>query len=96
MQAIPHVHVIGSERADEHSGILTFTVDGVHPHDIAAVLDSDKVCVRAGHHCAQPLMKHLGVGSTARASIYLYNNEQDVDRFLESLSTLRSRMGYGE
>jgi cysteine desulfurase/selenocysteine lyase len=96
MQALPHVHVIGSENAGEHSGILTFTVDGVHPHDIAAIFDSDRICIRAGHHCAQPLMKHLGVGSTARASIYLYNNEQDVDRFLESLATLRSRMGYGE
>ena len=96
MRAMPHIHVIGSDRAEEHSGILTFTVDDVHPHDIAAILDSDKVCIRAGHHCAQPLMKHLGVGSTARASIYLYNNTEDVDRFLDSLSSLRSRMGYGE
>lgn len=96
MRAMPHIHVIGSDRAEEHSGILTFTVDDVHPHDIAAILDSDKVCIRAGHHCAQPLMKHLGVGSTARASIYLYNNAEDVDRFLDSLSSLRSRMGYGE
>lgn len=94
MQAIPHVRVMGGQTAEEHLGIISFTVDDVHPHDIATILDGDGVCIRAGHHCAQPLMKHLGVPSSARVSMYFYNNTEDVDRFLRSLSAVRSRMGY--
>ena len=59
LQAIPHVHVLGSDKAEEHTGILTFTIDNVHPHDVSAVLDADHICVRAGHHCAQPLLNYL-------------------------------------
>lgn len=69
LQKIPHVHVIGSQDPKEHNGILNFTVDGVHPHDIASILDGAHVDVRAGHHCAQPLLAHLGVMVTTRASI---------------------------
>ena len=96
MKGIPHVHIIGSSDPSEHHGIVTFTVDGVHPHDIAAIMDSDRVCIRAGHHCAQPLHKALGIMSTARASISFYNTEADILRFINSLSTLRRRMGYAE
>ena len=74
----------------------TFTVDGVHPHDISEIMASDGVNIRAGHHCAQPLLAHLGLNATARASFAFYNTDEDVDRFLESLSTLRERMGYGK
>ncbi|MBQ8080673.1 MAG: SufS family cysteine desulfurase [Clostridia bacterium] len=95
MQALPGVHVIGSDRAEEHNGILAFTVDNVHPHDISAILNDDRVCIRAGHHCAQPLHKHLGIRSSARASFYFYNTEEDVDRFLESVAGIRRRMGLG-
>ena len=94
--AIPHVHVIGSEKAEEHCGILTFTVDGVHPHDVSAMLDADGVAVRAGHHCAQPLMEYLGVRSTTRASLFFYNTEEEIERFLQSVRELRGRMGYAE
>ena len=94
MNAIPGVQVLGSPRAGEHNGILSFTVQGVHPHDIAALLDEDGVAIRAGHHCAQPLLAHLGVRSTARASLAFYNDEQDVQKLLDSLKTLRRRMGY--
>ena len=94
MNAIPGVRVLGSPRAEEHNGILSFTVQGVHPHDIAALLDEDGVAIRAGHHCAQPLLAHLGVRSTARASLAFYNDEQDVQKLLDSLKTLRRRMGY--
>lgn len=66
LRTIPHVHVLGSDKAEEHCGILTFTIDDVHPHDISAILDADGVDVRAGHHCAQPLMDYLGVSSTTR------------------------------
>lgn len=96
IQAMPWVHVLGSSKAEEHSGIITFTVDGVHPHDISEILASDGVAIRAGHHCAQPLLKYLGHPSTARASLAFYNTEEDVDRLLASLSTLRERMGYGK
>ena len=70
LRAMPYVHVIGAEKAEEHCGILTFTVDGVHPHDISAILDAADVAIRAGHHCAQPLMQHLGTPSTARANAF--------------------------
>ncbi|MCR5625375.1 MAG: SufS family cysteine desulfurase [Lachnospiraceae bacterium] len=94
LKEIPHVHILGDTNPLNHHGIITFTVDDVHPHDIAAILDSDNVAIRAGHHCAQPLLKYMGVMSTARASFALYNKEDDVRAFAESVSKLRSRMGY--
>ena len=94
--AVPHVHVLGTDRPEDHNGIITFTVDGVHPHDISEIMASDGVNIRAGHHCAQPLLAHLGLNATARASFAFYNTDEDVDRFIESLSTLRERMGYGK
>ncbi len=96
MREIPGVHIIGSENAAEHNGILSFTVDGVHPHDIASILDASDICIRAGHHCAMPLLKHLGVNSCARASIAFYNTSEDIERFFESLKDVRRLMGYGE
>lgn len=93
---MPHVHVLGSEKPEEHCGIITFTVDGVHPHDISEILASDGVAIRAGHHCAQPLLAYLKHTSTARASLAFYNTEAEVDRLLDSISTLRERMGYGK
>ena len=96
IRQIPCVHVLGSENPEEHCGIITFTVDGVHPHDISEILASDGVAIRAGHHCAQPLHTYLKHPSTARASLAFYNTEADVDRLLDSISTLRERMGYGK
>ena len=96
MREMPHVHVLGSENPAEHTGIVTFTLDGVHPHDVSEILASDGVAVRAGHHCAQPLLKHLGYLSTVRASFAFYNTETEADRLLASLSTMRERMGYGK
>ena len=93
---MPHVHVLGSEKPEEHCGIITFTVDGVHPHDISEILTSGGVAIRAGHHCAQPLLAYLKHPSTARASLAFYNTESEVDRLLDSISTLRERMGYGK
>ena len=71
-------------------------VEGVHPHDIAEILSADDVCVRAGHHCAQVLMKELKVNSTARVSIAFYNTEEEIIRLGESIRSLRRRMGYAE
>ena len=96
MKKIPHVNIVGSENADEHTGIVTFTIDNVHPHDISEILAADGIAVRAGHHCAQPLLTHLGLNSTARASFAFYNTEVEVDKFTDSVATIRERMGYGE
>lgn len=96
MEKIPHVNIIGSENADEHTGIVTFTIDNVHPHDISEILAADGIAVRAGHHCAQPLLTHLGLNSTTRASFAFYNTEDEVDKFTDSVATIRERMGYGE
>ena len=95
MADMPHIHVIGSDQPEEHNGIVTFTVEGVHPHDVSEILACDGVDVRAGHHCAQPLLQHLGLSATVRASFAFYNTENEVDRLLQSLSTIRERMGYG-
>lgn len=94
IKKIPHINTIGSDKPEEHHGIITFTVDDVHPHDIAAIFAAENICVRAGHHCAQPLHIHLGIPSTARASIAFYNTENDIDRFVDTLSQIRSKMGY--
>ena len=96
LSAIDHVHILGSLRWQEHNGILTFTLDGVHPHDISEILASDGVNVRAGHHCAQPLLTHLGVNATVRASLAFYNTTEEIDRLASSLASVRERMGYGK
>ena len=96
LKAIPKVHVLGSGLAEEHTGILTFTIEDVHPHDVSAVLESDGVAVRAGHHCAQPLLEYLGVRSATRASLMFYNTEEEVDALVKSVAGVRRRMGYGE
>lgn len=94
MKKIPHINIIGADDASDHHGILTFTVDGVHPHDIAAIFDADGIDIRAGHHCAQPLHQFLDVQSTARMSLAFYNDENDIKRFIGTLSSIRRRMGY--
>ncbi|MDQ0352808.1 cysteine desulfurase/selenocysteine lyase [Alkalibacillus filiformis] len=77
----------------ERAGLVTFNLDDVHPHDLATALDSLGIAVRAGHHCAQPLMKHLQVAATARASFYMYNSKQDVDVFVEGLKKAKEYFG---
>ena len=95
LSKMPYIKVFGSKDYRKHCGIVTFTMDGVHPHDMASVLNDDHVCIRAGHHCAQPLMQFIGAGSTARASVYFYNTEEEVKAFLDKLSKVRGVMGYG-
>lgn len=96
LKAIPHIRIQGSDSPGRHCGILSFTVEGVHPHDVSSILDADGISVRAGHHCAQPLLEHLGVSATTRASFALYNTPEEVELFLESVASVRRRMGYGE
>ena len=95
MSKLPYIKIYGSKDPTKHCGIVTFTIEGVHPHDISSVLNDDHVCIRAGHHCAQPLMQFIGAGSTARASLYFYNTEEEVKIFLEKLAKVREVMGYG-
>ena len=87
------VNLIGSPKAEDHEGIVTFTIDGVHPHDVASILDSQHIAVRAGHHCAQPLMDFLKVNSTTRASFAFYNTEEEVQHFVEELSKIQGAYG---
>lgn len=96
MKKNPHIKIIGNPDPEKHCGIITFTVEGVHPHDVASLLDTEKIAIRAGHHCAQPLGSYLGVPATARASLYFYNDEEEVERFYSVLSNIRKMSGYKE
>ncbi len=94
MAAIPEITMYGSSDPARHNGIVTFNIEGCHPHDVASVLDTEHIAVRAGHHCAQPLMKFLGANATVRASLYFYNTEEEVERFAAALRKVRSWLGY--
>ena len=87
---LPWVDILGSIYWDRHHGVISFNVRGIHPHDVASILDMEGVCVRAGHHCAQPLLAWLGCENLAccRASLAFYNDRADVDRFIDGLSTV--------
>ena len=71
---------------NNHSGVISFNIKGVHPHDVASILDSEGVCVRSGNHCAQPLLRYMGLDSTCRASFYIYNTKEDVDKLVSALN----------
>jgi cysteine desulfurase/selenocysteine lyase len=86
LDEIPGLRIIGT--ASEKAGVLSFVVDGVHAHDIATILDREGVAVRAGHHCAQPVMERFGVAATARASFGLYNTREEVDVLVSGLRTV--------
>ncbi|MES2177467.1 MAG: cysteine desulfurase [Gemmatimonadota bacterium] len=89
LDALGGVHIYGPAPS-ERSGVVSFTVMDIHPHDLATVLDQDGVCIRAGHHCAQPLMRRLGVSATARASFYVYNDEADVDALVNGVARAKA------
>ncbi|MBM7551257.1 cysteine desulfurase [Thalassobacillus pellis] len=90
MKEVPGLTIYGPE---ERAGLVTFNLEDVHPHDVATVLDAEGIAVRAGHHCAQPLMRWLDVSATARASFYLYNTEQDIDRLVDGLQKTKEYFG---
>ena len=87
------VRVYGPTDLDERSGVISFTMGDAHPHDISTILDSKGVAIRAGHHCAQLVMQHFGISATARASFYLYNSTDDVDRLVEGLESVQEIFG---
>ena len=90
MNKVNGICIYGPQSPDEHSALISFTLGDAHPHDISTILDSEGIAVRAGHHCAQLAMQHFGISATARASIYLYNTESDIDRLIEGLEQVRS------
>ena len=85
LSRIKGISIYGPKEPSQREGVVSFNVGDIHAHDMATLLDEDAICVRSGHHCAQPLMERLGVSATTRASFYLYNTEQEVDRLVESL-----------
>ncbi|MCA0150757.1 cysteine desulfurase [Rossellomorea vietnamensis] len=85
MNEVEGMTIFGPSDPGQRAGLVTFNIDDVHPHDVATVLDAEGIAVRAGHHCAQPLMKWLNVSATARASFYLYNTEEDIDKLVAGL-----------
>jgi len=93
LAAIEGLHIYGPP-ASERSGVLSFTLGDVHPHDLATILDGEGVCIRAGHHCAQPLMRRLEVPATARASFYVYNDESDIEALVAGILKAREIFGY--
>ena len=93
LAAIEGLHIYGPP-ASERSGVLSFTLGDVHPHDLATILDGEGVCIRAGHHCAQPLMRRLDVPATARASFYVYNDESDIEALVAGILKAREIFGY--
>ena len=88
LRALPYVQVIGPADGSRHVGAVAFNVEGIHPHDVASILDMSQVCIRAGHHCAQPLLTWMGLQSTCRASVAFYNDKADIDRLVEGLGTV--------
>lgn len=93
LNSVPGLRMFGPENYDERLAVFSFELEGVHPHDIATVLDADGVAIRAGHHCAQPLMRRLGVPATTRASCYLYNTTDEIDRLAAGLESARALFG---
>ena len=95
LKEIPYVTVCGDHNQGKRTGVISFTIEGVHPHDVSTVLDAYGVAIRSGHHCAQPLMKHLGINACCRMSLYFYNTMEDVDIFINAVKKVRGWLGIG-
>ena len=93
MREVNGVTLYGPSALDKRSGVVSFTLEGIHPHDIATILDQNGVCIRAGHHCAQPLMRRMNVPATARASVYLYSTREDVDALVKAVGRVNEIFG---
>ncbi len=91
LSELDFIEIYGSKNLENRTGVYSFNIKGVHPHDVATVLDSKGVCVRSGNHCAQPLLKYIGVDSTCRVSVYIYNTKKDIDKLIEALKFAYSK-----
>lgn len=97
LSKIPHVTIYGPKNPAKRYGVLSFNIEGVHPHDVSSLVDyHGNIALRAGHHCAQPLLKFLNTSSTNRISFYFYNNEEDIYKFIEQIKQVRKWMGYND
>ena len=92
LAAVDGVRIFGPAAA-RRSGVVSFALDGLHPHDLSQVLDAEQICIRAGHHCAQPLTTWIGEGATARASVWVYNDESDIDALADAVARARLQFG---
>lgn len=88
MKKLPYVKKLGTKNIKNRAGVISFEIDGVHPHDAASLFDSHGIAIRAGNHCAQPLMRYMGINSTCRASFYFYNSKEDIDKFIEAIKAI--------
>ncbi|MEK7450477.1 MAG: aminotransferase class V-fold PLP-dependent enzyme, partial [Patescibacteria group bacterium] len=88
IKKLKFIDLLGMEKTENRTGIISFNIKGVHPHDASTMLDKYGICVRAGTHCAQPFMRHLGVSATLRASFYIYNTKEEIDYFIEALKDI--------
>ncbi len=95
LNSMPRVTVYGRESGPNRTGVISFNIDGAHPHDVSTILSADGVAIRSGHHCAHPLMRHMGVNATCRASLCFYNTKEDIDVLIESLCKVREVLKLG-
>ena len=95
LKEIPYIKIYGPEDIKDRGAVISFSVEGCHPHDVSTIVDTYGVAIRAGHHCAQPLMKYLKAPATSRVSFYFYNTKEEVDVFIDSLKKVRKWLGYG-
>lgn len=95
LSQVPYLTIYGGQKGVTRCGVISFNIKDAHPHDVASILDAGGVAIRAGHHCAQPLMRYLGINATCRASFYFYNTKEDVDILVENLKGVRKWLGYG-
>ena len=98
LKSLPYIQIIGSLNPADHHGVISFNVEGIHPHDVSSILDMSGVCIRAGHHCAQPLLAWLHCENLAccRASFAFYNDKSDIDRLIAGLKAVWSTFHPGE
>lgn len=95
LNTVKGLRILGSTRPENRLAVVSFTMEGAHPHDIATILDQENVAIRSGHHCAQPLHRYLNAGASARASLYIYNEKKDIDRLMDGLEAVRRWFPYG-
>ncbi|WP_099469395.1 cysteine desulfurase [Konateibacter massiliensis] len=95
LKGVPHLTIVGSDSLENRIGVVPFVIEGVHPHDVVTIVNKDLIAIRSGNHCAQPLHNFLKVPATCRASVYLYNSKDEIDRLAESLKGVRRWLGYG-
>ncbi len=93
LSQVPGLTIVGPKNVEDRGGVIAFNLPGVHPHDVATILDSEGICVRAGYHCAMPLHEHYGLAATARASFYVYNVPEEIDKLVETLGKVQSVFG---